>query len=180
LNYGSGLIPNGGRQYYPQQQFQPQYLQQLYPQQQFQQSQNYADPVGRTAFPLNNRFRPGPSAFNSGIANQSQTPNIGNPINPQFNQNYDPNVPSQPSQSDTNGWRFANHNGNWWYWMPGEYWASWDGSQWNRYTPAGPPTNDSTGRTMFGNSAPAIARPNINNSTTSRPQDPAAAVPNFQ
>ena len=48
-------------------------------------------------------------------------------------------TPATPTQNDPNGWRYANHNGNWWYWMPGEYWMTWNGNAWNRYsTPTSP------------------------------------------
>jgi hypothetical protein len=26
--------------------------------------------------------------------------------------------------------RYRRHNGRWWYWLPSEQWAIWDGSQW--------------------------------------------------
>src|SRR5262249_14454239 len=141
------------------------------------------DPVGRTMFPPINRFGISSGAYNSyQAANQFQAPSTFNPqmnsANQRLNQGYDPNVPLQPNPADVNGWRFANQNGNWWYWMPENYWVSWNGSQWNRYNAGGATTN--AAGTMFGNSAPAVSRPMFNNSTTTRPQDPAASIPNFQ
>jgi hypothetical protein len=179
LNYGSGLAPRTA-----QQQLQ---------QQQSVQQQNNAKPMGRTMFPPNNRFRIGPGAFeNYGVAGmQSQA--VGdprmNPANQGMNQTFDPNVPQVPTAADTNGWRFANQNGTWWYWMPGQYWVSWDGGQWNRYTPVGPPTNTAApARTAFTNPAPAVARPSMGPSTTATAPagamptaiSPAAPIPNFQ
>ncbi len=75
----------------------------------------------------------------------SYAPNIPNNYsNVPLNQNQglntsmpgqDPNTPLQPSPNDLNAWRFANHNGSWWYWMPGDYWMTWNGTAWNRYVP---------------------------------------------
>ncbi|MCC7086975.1 MAG: hypothetical protein IT427_18400 [Pirellulales bacterium] len=33
-------------------------------------------------------------------------------------------------------WRFRFHNGEWWYWMPGNFWVYYRGNHWNRYDAA--------------------------------------------
>jgi hypothetical protein len=176
LNYGSGLTPNNGQQ----------------ARQQNSQQQNNTDSVGRTMFPPNNRFRTVPGATggmygygasgsipsqNGAVPGRNRNDPRMNIANQTIQQGFDPNVPRQPTAADINGWRFANQNGTWWYWMPGEYWVSWDGSQWNQYTPAGPPTG-APAATNDANPAPAIARPSIGPATTIA--SPTAAIPNFQ
>jgi hypothetical protein len=37
--------------------------------------------------------------------------------------------------SDPNRWRFVLHNGEWWYWMPGDYWMYYRDNNWNRFDP---------------------------------------------
>ena len=37
--------------------------------------------------------------------------------------------------SDPNRWRFVLHNGEWWYWMPGDYWMYYRDNNWSRFDP---------------------------------------------
>jgi hypothetical protein len=30
-------------------------------------------------------------------------------------------------------WRYRWHNGQWWYWTPGNYWMTYNNGAWNRY-----------------------------------------------
>jgi hypothetical protein len=32
-------------------------------------------------------------------------------------------------------WRYRQHNGRWWYWLPSNRWVIWDGGQWIDYVP---------------------------------------------
>jgi hypothetical protein len=32
-------------------------------------------------------------------------------------------------------WRYARHNGEWWYWLPANRWVYWRDSRWNTYDP---------------------------------------------
>jgi hypothetical protein len=99
---------------------------------------------------INRRFQMPPAPdyyYGNRLPNQTAVnPNM--PVKPSYGfqnslpQNFDPNTPLQPSPNDLNAWRFANHNGTWWYWMPTDYWMTWNGNTWNRYTPASaPPIN---------------------------------------
>ncbi|HEY2414730.1 MAG TPA: hypothetical protein VGI40_20970 [Pirellulaceae bacterium] len=38
--------------------------------------------------------------------------------------------------SESNGWRYRQHNGQWWYWMPSNRWVIWTGNAWTPYDPA--------------------------------------------
>jgi hypothetical protein len=42
------------------------------------------------------------------------------------------NFASSENPND-NRWRYRHYNGEWWYWMPGNYWMYHRGDQWNRY-----------------------------------------------
>jgi len=33
-------------------------------------------------------------------------------------------------------WRYRYHNNQWWYWMPGNYWMTYNNGGWNRYNAA--------------------------------------------
>ena len=45
-----------------------------------------------------------------------------------------PPADSRVAPSGPNGWRYKFHRGQWWYWLPGNTWATWDGTRWNHYT----------------------------------------------
>ena len=38
--------------------------------------------------------------------------------------------PIPPGDEDESNWRYRRVNGRWWYWLPSEQWALWDGNQW--------------------------------------------------
>jgi hypothetical protein len=42
----------------------------------------------------------------------------------------------QTDQNDPDRWRFSFYNGEWWYWMPGDYWVYYRDNNWTRYDPA--------------------------------------------
>ena len=35
-----------------------------------------------------------------------------------------------PAQPESNAWRYKYYEGRWWYWMPSNSWAWYDGRQW--------------------------------------------------
>jgi hypothetical protein len=37
--------------------------------------------------------------------------------------------------NDPNRWRFVLHNGEWWYWMPDNYWMYYRNNNWTRFDP---------------------------------------------
>ena len=38
-------------------------------------------------------------------------------------------------ENDPNRWRFVQHNGEWWYWMPDNYWMYYRNNNWTRFDP---------------------------------------------
>jgi hypothetical protein len=163
LNNGRGVVPN----FVPRQNI-------------YNEPTNYGNAIERAMFPPTNRSGIGPDSSNRQRALYGYGLNSEGPLQPRndlrmntanvpLNGAIDPNVPSQPSAADVNGWRFANQNGTWWYWMPGDYWAVWNGGQWNRYTPAESPTNVTPSTATPAYSVPAVARPSFGPSTTTVP-----------
>lgn len=43
---------------------------------------------------------------------------------------------SQSSNSGGDKWRFRQHQGLWWYWLPSEKWVYWHEGKWVAYDPA--------------------------------------------
>jgi hypothetical protein len=41
----------------------------------------------------------------------------------------------EPADIADNSWRFKNHNGTWWYWMPSNRWVYWSNGSWVDYSP---------------------------------------------
>jgi hypothetical protein len=39
-------------------------------------------------------------------------------------------VESNPSADGENGWRYRQHEGRWWYWLPSNRWVMWDDGRW--------------------------------------------------
>jgi hypothetical protein len=46
-------------------------------------------------------------------------------------------APAQsPEKTGGEKWRFRQHQGLWWYWLPSEKWVYWHGGKWVPYDPA--------------------------------------------
>jgi hypothetical protein len=39
-------------------------------------------------------------------------------------------------KSTGDSWRYKQHNGRWWYWLPANRWVVWNGAKWEDYNPA--------------------------------------------
>ena len=39
------------------------------------------------------------------------------------------------TKSSGESWRYRQHDGRWWYWMPSKQWVVWNGSEWVKYDP---------------------------------------------
>ena len=42
---------------------------------------------------------------------------------------------SKPRGEPENAWRYKHYNGRWWYWMPDDQWAFFNGRQWVTFSP---------------------------------------------
>lgn len=43
-----------------------------------------------------------------------------------------------PATVVDNSWRYRQHNGTWWYWLPSNRWVYWSNGAWTNYVPGTP------------------------------------------